>query len=124
MRIRMNWPAGSVRIELEDGATARAVIAALPAEATAHRWGDEVYFRLPVDAALDADADDVVEPGTVCYWVEGGSVAIPFGPTPASVGDECRLVTRVNRIGRVLDDPAGLDAVGEGDVVVLEAEPS
>lgn len=63
MRIRLSWPHGSVRIELDAGDTAAAIAAALPAEATAHRWGDEVYFRLPVPAQLDSDASDVVPPG-------------------------------------------------------------
>lgn len=123
MRIRLSWPHGSVRIELDAGDTAAAIAAALPAEATAHRWGDEVYFRLPVPAQLDSDASDVVPPGTVCYWVEGESVAIPFGPTPVSVADECRLVTRVNRVGALTGDPACLTTVDEGDWVILEPEP-
>ncbi len=123
MRMRLIWPRGSARIDLDDGATATALAAALPAEATAHRWGDEVYFRLPVAAQLDPDASDVVPPGTVCYWVEGESVAIPFGPTPVSVADECRLVTRVNRVGVLVGDPGCLATVDEGDAVRLEAEP-
>lgn len=123
MRIRLNWPKGSAHIELGPGGTAHAIAAALPAEATAHRWGDEVYFRLPVVTQLDADASDVVPAGTVCYWVEGESVAIPFGPTPVSVADECRLVTRVNRVGTLVGDPGCLASVGEGDRVVLEEDP-
>ncbi len=119
MRIRLTWSRGAVEIALASGPTARAVAAALPAEALAHRWGDEVYFRLSVAARLDDDASDVVPAGAVCYWVEGESVAIPFGPTPASRADECRLVTRVNRIGAVEGDPGCLGSVEEGDRVVV-----
>ena len=49
--------------------------------------------------------------------------AIPFGPTPVSVADECRLVTRVNRVGALTGDPACLATVDEGDRVILEPEP-
>lgn len=122
MRIRLDWPRGVARIELDASRNAAAIAAALPAEATAHRWGDEVYFRLPVVAELDPEACDVVPPGTVCYWVEGESVAIPFGPTPASVADECRLVTRVNRVGALLEDAGCLATIDEGDRLTLEIE--
>jgi hypothetical protein len=119
MRVRLTWPRGEAVLILDSGATGARVAATLPAAATAHRWGDEVYFHLPVSARLDANATDVVAPGTVCYWVEGASVAIPFGPTPASVADECRLVTRVNSIGRLDGDPRVLASLVEGDRLEL-----
>lgn len=119
MRFRLIWPRGEAVVVLGSGATARQVGEVLPFTAAAHRWGEEVYFRLPVTAELDGDATDVVDAGTVCYWVEGESVAIPFGPTPVSVGDECRLVTRVNRIGKVEGDPRVLATIAEGDRLEL-----
>ena len=123
MRIRIRWPRGEMRGELGDGATARGLAAVLPAVARAHRWGDDVYFRLPVAAELEPGASDVVAPGTLCYWVEGESLAIPFGPTPVSVADECRLVTRVNAVGRLDGDPRQLASVAEGDPIELLADP-
>jgi hypothetical protein len=122
MRVRLTWLRGEAVLILDPGATAERVAAALPAAATAHRWGDEVYFHLPVSVRLDADATDVVAPGTVCYWVEGASIAIPFGPTPASLADECRLVTRVNSIGRLEGDPRLLVTLAEGDRLELAPE--
>ncbi len=70
---------------------------------------------------LAKDARDVVDPGTVCYWVEGASLAIPFGRTPASRGDECRLVTRVNILGKVEGNPKALKSLRDGDKILLEA---
>ena len=56
----------------------------------------------------------VVEPGTVCFWVQGSSLALPFGPTPVSKGDECRLVTRCNVLGTIEDEPRRLKQVKQG----------
>jgi len=74
MRVRLIWPRGEAVMVLGTDVNASLVAEALPAGAMAHCWGDEVYFSLPVIAELDADATDVVDPGTVCYWVEGASV--------------------------------------------------
>jgi hypothetical protein len=117
--------AGSVDLtaDLDDTPTARKLLAALPCAARASTWGDEVYFEVPVAAALEASAREVVEPGTVCFWVEGASLAIPFGPTPASRGTECRLVARVNVVGRLRGDPRLLAYVRDGDPVRVERAP-
>lgn len=120
MRITIVSGAVHLTAELEDTPTARAVVAALPCEAVANTWGDEVYFEVGAAATLEPDARDVVDPGTVCYWVEGRSLAIPFGPTPASHGDECRLVARVNVLGRILEDPADLGRIRAGDAIRVE----
>lgn len=114
MHIRISWPSGQVTAELRDTPTARKLGEALPYLARAQRWGDEVYFEVPVQADLEPDARQVVDPGTVCFWVEGSSLAIPFGPTPISHGNECRLVARVNVLGRIEGDPKQLEAVRDG----------
>jgi hypothetical protein len=53
--------------------------------------------------------------------VEGRSLAIPFGPTPVSRGDECRLVTKVNLLGKLEGDPRMLKSIRDGDRVRVEA---
>ena len=105
---------------LRETPTVKQLLAALPCEASAHTWGEEVYFELPVKAALEADARQVVEPGTVCYWVQGNSLALPFGPTPVSEGDECRLVTRCNVLGKIEGDPRQLRKVKPGAPIRVE----
>lgn len=117
IRIRIAWPGGELFAALAATPTARAVAAALPAKASANTWGEEVYFSLPAEVALEPDARAVVDPGAVCYWVQGGALALPYGPTPASRGSECRLVTKVNVLGRIEGDARRLAAVRAGDAI-------
>ncbi len=91
----------TVESELRDTPTARKVLDALPIESTGHYWGKEFYFEVPVAAAQEEDATDVVDPGTVAYWPAGHCLCLFWGPTPASEGDECRAASEVNILGRV-----------------------
>lgn len=120
-RIRIAWKGGEVTANLRDSPTAQQLLDVLPCEARASTWGEEVYFELPVEASLEPDARQVVEPGTVCYWVQGRSLALPFGPTPISRGRECRLVTRCNVLGRIEGDPRALAKVADGTPIRVEA---
>jgi len=119
-RLRIAWDGGEVTAHLRDTPCARQLLAVLPGRASAQTWGEEVYFDLPVQTALENDARQVVAPGTVCYWVEGRSLALPFGPTPASKGQECRLVTRCNVLGQIEGDPRRLKAVKPGTAIRVE----
>ena len=119
-RVRIAWKGGEVTASFRDTPTAIQLLAVLPCEARANTWGDEVYFEVPLKAPLESDAQQVVEPGTVCFWVQGNSLALPFGPTPVSKGDECRLVTRCNVLGKIEGDPRQLKKVKQGVTVRVE----
>jgi hypothetical protein len=121
MRIRIAFPKGEIFARLDDTPTAKALMQALPVNSSASTWGQEVYFPAPVSVDLEADAREVVEPGTVCFWVQGNSLALPFGPTPASHADECRLVTRVNVLGMLEGDAKELAAIEDGDEIQVSA---
>jgi hypothetical protein len=121
-RIRIAWPKGAVSAVLDDTPTARALIAALALQAKAQTWGEEVYFEIPVKATLEKDARQVVPPGAVCFWVEGSSLALPWGRTPISEGDEPKLVTRCNVLGRIDGDARQLASVRSGDTMTLAME--
>ena len=119
-QLRISWPGGEVRAHLLDTSTADALWSALPCDSTANIWGEEVYFALPVRPALESDARQVVDPGTVCFWVDGASLALPFGPTPISRGEECRLVSPCNVLGSIDGDARALAAVRDGQPIRLE----
>lgn len=122
-RVRIAWKGGEVTADLHETPTVKQLLAALPCESRAQTWGEEVYFDLPIKAAPEANARQVVDPGTVCFWVEGSALALPFGPTPVSTGDECRLVTACNVLGKIEDDPRQLKKVKAGAAIRVELLP-
>lgn len=119
-RIRISWDKDEVLGVLDDTPTTRKLLEKLPCSRSANTWGDEVYFSVPVQAKLEPDARQVVDPGTICFWVEGHSLAFPFGPTPISQGTECRLVTNVNVLGKLEGDPQVLQSVRPGATIHVE----
>jgi hypothetical protein len=123
VRLRIAWKGGEVTANLRDTPTSNQLVGALPCEANANTWGEEVYFELPVKARLEADAQQVVEPGTVCFWVQGNSLALPFGPTPVSRGDECRLANPCNVLGKIEGNPRELGKVRQGMKIRVELVP-
>jgi hypothetical protein len=105
--------------ELNETATAEAIWNALPIEAQANTWGDEVYFSIPVYLE-EENAQEIVEKGDLGYWPVGNAFCIFFGRTPASRGDEIRPASAVNVFGRLEDDPTIFKRVRSGEQVVLE----
>jgi len=120
MRVKITWDGGQLTAQLNDTPTARQVWQALPCQSAASTWGEEVYFEMPVRADLEDDARQVVDPGTVCFWTGGNSLALPYGPTPASHGDECRLVSEVNILGQIEGNPRELASVRDGMNICIE----
>jgi len=109
-------------VALDETPTAKALFEVLPFESVAQTWGEEVYFEAPLSADLEPDARQVVEPGTACFWVEGSSVALPFGRTPISGKDgKPKLAARCNVLGRIVGDPRLLAKVKSGDRIRVEA---
>ncbi len=100
-----------VTATLNNTKTAQLVRDALPLEASAKLWGDEVYFDTPVTAG-EEDPQPGVPSGTVAYWPPGKALCLFFGQTPYSP---------VNVVGQIDGDPNVLAPVAEGDAVRVEA---
>jgi uncharacterized protein len=109
----------SASAELNECKTADAIWDALPIEAKAETWGDEIYFGIPVRVEADR-AKEVVALGDLGYWPPGHAFCIFFGPTPASGGDEIRPASPVNVVGRVNGDATMFKKVRAGTRVTLE----
>jgi hypothetical protein len=119
---RIQITAGDVVAEAEcyDNDTADQIWEALPLEARANTWGDEIYFSIPVELGEASDAQEVVELGDLGYWPPGTAFCIFFGQTPASTGDEIRPASAVNVWGKILGDPTIFQGVPSGAQVRVE----
>lgn len=118
LRIKINSVV--LDIELLDTPTANLIFNQAPFESSARTWGDEIYFSVPVSVEKEPGARDIVQPGELAFWVEGQCIAIGFGPTPISNGNEIRLAAATNIWGITRDDVTELKQVKDGDHVIVE----
>ena len=118
-RIRFDFGALTLDAELLDTPTAAAVEAALPLRSAVLTWGEEVYFEVPVHVAREPEARAIVTPGEIAFWPEGPAIALGFGSTPLSQGDETRLAAPCNVFARALEDVKILGRIKAGTKVIL-----
>jgi uncharacterized protein len=96
--------------DLNDSETAKKVWSALPIISSAKRWGDEVYFDIPVQAP-EEDPQTEAPAGTIAFWPPGSAFCIFFGQTPYSA---------VNIIGRLHGDASVFAPVRDGESITVE----
>ncbi len=105
--------------ELNSSRTAQLIWDALPLDAAGSRWGDEIYFSIPVQAGTE-HGQATVEAGDLGYWEPGSAFCIFWGPTPASRGDEIRPYSPVTVFGKLRGDPRAFDGFASGTRVRVE----
>jgi hypothetical protein len=105
----------------ENPETADAIWKALPIEGTANRWGDEIYFSIPV-SLTEENARAEVEVGSIAFWPPGKALCIFFGPTPVSKNNEPRAYSPVNVFAKIVGDPLVFRNVRDKDQLFLERE--
>jgi hypothetical protein len=112
MAEKIKITAGGVEMTatLVESDAARALVEALPIESKAERWGDEIYFRIPLEREGE-DLQAKVPSGTIAYWPPGNAFCIFFGQTPYSP---------VEVLGKVDGDEKEFAEVAEAASVRLE----
>lgn len=121
-RIKISTKAtGTVEATLsnENPQTAERIWEALPIEGRANRWGDEIYFSIPVSVEEEHSRAEV-EIGAITYWPPGSALCIFFGRTPASRDDKPQAASPVNVFAKVNTDTSIFRKVSDGDKVTIE----
>jgi hypothetical protein len=122
MKRKMKISSGEVEIFalLYDSVTADKIWDSLPFIEAANIWGDEIYFKIPVNTNIEKEALEIVANGDLGYWPTGAAFCIFFGSTPISREGEIRPASAVNVFGKIEGDTAVLKKVLPGNEVLVE----
>lgn len=118
--VRFTTPTGSFDAVFHDNPVAGAILKALPLTSTGQRWGDEIYFDIPVRTASTAPTT-TVRVGDIAYWPDGPCLCVFFGKTPASKADEPRPASDVTIVGHTDAPVALLRSLMEGAAITVAA---
>ena len=118
--IKITVGAVSLDAELKANKTADEVYNALPIDASINSWGEEFYFKLPGVKDYRETATTQVKVGDIAFWGVGQVLAVFFGRTPMSTGDDPVPADRVNIVGRILGDARRLREVMDATRIKIE----
>lgn len=108
-RIKITIGGIQLLADLKPNRTAQAIVDALPISAPVNQWGEEFYCKVPGVKDYRETAQNQVKVGDVAFWGNGEMLAVFFGRTPMSLGEDPVPADRVNVIGKI-----------EGDAKILQ----
>jgi hypothetical protein len=108
-RIKITIGGIQLLADLQPNRTAQAIVDALPISAPVNQWGEEFYCKVPGVKDHRETAKNQVKVGDVAFWGMGEMLAVFFGRTPMSLGEDPVPADRVNVIGKI-----------EGDAKILQ----
>ena len=120
-KINLKFSSYTINIKLRSNKTASAIKNILPFKSIVKTWGEEIYFEIPIEESLglENDAKDIINIGEIAFWIEGKCIAIGYGKTPISKGNEIKLAARTNIWGDALLNIKELNKIKDGDEVVV-----
>ena len=121
-RVRLETAQGPFDGVFDEGEIAKALVQKLPITSTVMRWGDEIYFDVPV-AMANTKPTREVKVGDIGYWPDGPSLCIFFGKTPASKASEPRPTSDVTIVGHADAPAALLRSIQQGTPITLNPIP-
>ena len=119
-RIKISMGGISIEAELKPTRTANGIYDALPVEAAVNQWGEEYYCNIPGVKDHRETATTNVKVGDVAFWGLGSMLAVFFGRTPMSIGEDPVPADRVNVIGKVIGDPLVLRQAAGATMMKVE----
>ena len=120
MKIKIKIKEGEVIAELNKSKTAREIFKILPIRTRAERWGDEIYFDIPLKLEVE-NPQKYVKLGDLAFWLEGSCFCIFFGKTPISKNiEQIKPASEVNVFGKILEGMEILKRFKDRDEIVIE----
>ena len=107
-------------INLRNTETARLIAESVPIKSKIQTWGEEIFFNTNLQVKLEDDARDVMQLGELAFWTEGSAIAIGYGKTPISVGQEIRLIRPCNVWANCNFKKSDFDNIKSGDEISLD----
>lgn len=99
-----------------------AVREALPLKGWVNRWGDEIYFTIPLHREISqGEGQTRMEVGDLAYWPAGRAFCIFFGPTPLGHEGEILAASDVEVFGHLISQESLLKEVQDGESILVEA---
>ncbi len=119
-KIFLKFKDKDIVLKLRDTPTANMIYEALPLTSIVKKWGEEIYFKIPVDVELEDNARAVVEFGEIAFWNGGSAIAIGYGKTPVSKENEIRLISPCNIWADGSFKKSYIEKIKENEIVKIE----